>query len=151
MSGYASPTLKRVGGGRAENMYQEMVYYNRMHVKTRLSQSILSKIIGLRCDACIVWPWKGQKWFARSNCTYTREFDVIPATGASYWPIIAQCTQVRVKPDILKNSKQIFLLVVFKRNFVHESAWIQRVFYAYSRSANDEMFMRYSRSCRYEI
>jgi hypothetical protein len=58
-----------------------------------------------QCDACIVWPWKGQKWFARSNCTYTREFDVIPATGASYWPIIAQCTQVRVKPDILKNSK----------------------------------------------
>ena len=54
MSGYAAPTLKRVGGGRAENMYQEMVYYNRMHVKTRLSQSILSKIIGLGCDACIV-------------------------------------------------------------------------------------------------
>ena len=26
-------------------MYQEMVYYNRMHVKTRLSQSILSKIV----------------------------------------------------------------------------------------------------------
>ena len=25
--------------------YQEMVYYNRMHVKTRLSQSILSKIV----------------------------------------------------------------------------------------------------------
>ena len=22
-----------------------------------------------------------------------------------YWPIIAQCTRVRVKPDILKNSK----------------------------------------------
>jgi hypothetical protein len=54
MSGYAAPTLKRVGGGRAKNMYQEMVYYNRMHVKTRLSQSILSKIIGLGCDACIV-------------------------------------------------------------------------------------------------
>ena len=54
MSGYAAPTLKRVGGGRVENMYQEMVYYNRMHVKTRLSQSILSKIIGLGCDACIV-------------------------------------------------------------------------------------------------
>jgi hypothetical protein len=33
------------GGGRMENMYQEMVYYNRMHVKTRLSQSILSKIV----------------------------------------------------------------------------------------------------------
>jgi hypothetical protein len=33
------------GGGRVENMYQEMVYYNRMHVKTRLSQSILSKIV----------------------------------------------------------------------------------------------------------
>jgi hypothetical protein len=44
MSGGAAPTLKRVGGGRVENMYQEMVYYNRMHVKTRLSQSILSKI-----------------------------------------------------------------------------------------------------------
>ena len=54
MSGYAAPTLKRVGGGRVENMYQEMVYYNRMHVKTKLSQSILSKIIGLGCDACIV-------------------------------------------------------------------------------------------------
>ena len=54
MSGYAAPTLKRVGGGRVENMYQEMVYYNRMHVKTRLSQSILSKIIGPGCDACIV-------------------------------------------------------------------------------------------------
>jgi hypothetical protein len=37
--------LKWVGGGRVENMYQEMVYYNRMHVKTRLSQSILSKIV----------------------------------------------------------------------------------------------------------
>jgi hypothetical protein len=58
-----------------------------------------------QCDVCIVWPCKGQKWFRRSNCTYTREFDVIPATGTSYWPIIAQCTQVRVKPDILKNSK----------------------------------------------
>jgi hypothetical protein len=45
MSGCATPTLKRVGGGRVENMYQEMVYYNRMHVKTRLSQSILSKIV----------------------------------------------------------------------------------------------------------
>jgi hypothetical protein len=32
MSGCAAPTLKRVGGGRVENMYQEMVYYNRMHV-----------------------------------------------------------------------------------------------------------------------
>jgi hypothetical protein len=45
MSGCAAPTLKRVGGGRVEKMYQEMVYYNRMHVKTRLSQSILSKIV----------------------------------------------------------------------------------------------------------
>jgi hypothetical protein len=34
-----------------------------------------------------------------------REFDVNPGTGASYWPIIAQCTRVRVKPDIMKNSK----------------------------------------------
>jgi hypothetical protein len=32
-------------GGRVEKMYQEMVCYNRMHVKTRLSQSILSKIV----------------------------------------------------------------------------------------------------------
>ena len=47
MSGCAAPTLKRVGGGRVENMYQQMVYYNGMHVKTRLSQSILSKIVGL--------------------------------------------------------------------------------------------------------
>ena len=39
-------------------------------------------------------PGKARNGFARSNCTYTREFDVIPATGASYWPIIAQCTQV---------------------------------------------------------
>jgi hypothetical protein len=28
-------------------MHQEMVYYNRMHVKIRLSQSILSKIVDL--------------------------------------------------------------------------------------------------------
>ena len=42
-------------------------------------------------------PAKARNGFARSNCTYTREFDVIPATGASYWPIFAQCTQVRVK------------------------------------------------------
>jgi hypothetical protein len=36
-----------------ENMYQEMVYYNRIHVKTRLSQSILSKIVGqvVNCNA----------------------------------------------------------------------------------------------------
>jgi hypothetical protein len=45
--------LKWVGGGRMENMYQEMVYYNRIHVKTRLSQSILSKIVGqvVNCNA----------------------------------------------------------------------------------------------------
>ena len=69
MSGCAAPTLKRVEGARVVNMYQEMVYYNRMHVKTsgarvenmyyemvyynrmhvkaRLSQSILSKIVAL--------------------------------------------------------------------------------------------------------
>jgi hypothetical protein len=34
-------------------------------VKTKLSQSILSKIVGLGCDACIVWPWKGQKWIRK--------------------------------------------------------------------------------------
>ena len=45
MSGCEAPTFKRVGGGRVEKMYQEMVYYNRVHVKTRLSQSILSKIV----------------------------------------------------------------------------------------------------------
>jgi hypothetical protein len=39
MSGCAAPTLKQVGGGRVENMYQEMVYYNRMHVKIRLSET----------------------------------------------------------------------------------------------------------------
>jgi hypothetical protein len=43
--------------------------------------------------------------FYRSNCTYTCEFDVIPAKGAPYWPSITQYTHVRVKPDILKNSK----------------------------------------------
>jgi hypothetical protein len=42
-------------------------------------------------------PAKARNGFGRSNCTYTREFDVIPATGASYWPIIAQWTRVRVK------------------------------------------------------
>jgi uncharacterized protein YfaP (DUF2135 family) len=47
MSGCETPTLKWVRGGRMGKMYQEMVYYNRMHVKTRLSQSILSKIVGL--------------------------------------------------------------------------------------------------------
>jgi hypothetical protein len=58
-----------------------------------------------QCDACIVWPWKGQKWFARSYCTYTREFYVIPATGASYWPIIAQCTQFANKTQYLEKFK----------------------------------------------
>jgi hypothetical protein len=53
-------------------------------------------------------PAKARNEFARSNCTYTREFDVIPATGASYWPIIAQCTRVRVKPDILKIQNKYF-------------------------------------------
>jgi hypothetical protein len=37
--------IETVGGGRVENMYQEMVYYNRMHVKTRLPQTILPKIV----------------------------------------------------------------------------------------------------------
>jgi hypothetical protein len=45
MSGWEAPTLKRVGGGSVEKMYQQMVYYNRMHVKTTLSQSILSMIV----------------------------------------------------------------------------------------------------------
>ena len=40
MSGRETPTLKRVwGGGGVEKMYHEMVYYNRMHVKSRLPQS----------------------------------------------------------------------------------------------------------------
>ena len=34
--------------------------------------------------------------------TYTCDFDVIPATGAPYWPSIACGTRVRVKPDIRK-------------------------------------------------
>ena len=39
------------------------------------------------------------------NCTYTREFDVIPAKGAPYWPSITQYTRVRVKPDIFEKFK----------------------------------------------
>jgi hypothetical protein len=35
----------------------------------------------------------------------TREFDVIPATGASYWPIIAQCTQSATKTRYLEKFK----------------------------------------------
>jgi hypothetical protein len=39
---------------------------------------------------------KARNGFGRSNCTYTREFDVIPATGASYYcAIIAQCQLLR--------------------------------------------------------
>ena len=45
ISGCETPTLKRVGGGRVKRMYHEMVYYMQMHVKIRLSQSILSKIV----------------------------------------------------------------------------------------------------------
>jgi hypothetical protein len=37
--------LKRVGSTRVENMCQEMVYGNRMHLKAKLSQSLLSKIV----------------------------------------------------------------------------------------------------------
>jgi hypothetical protein len=50
-------------------------------------------------------PPKARNEFARSNCTYTREFDVIPATGASYWPIIAQCTQFASKTRYLEKFK----------------------------------------------
>jgi hypothetical protein len=57
-------------------------------------------------------PAKARNGFGRSNCTYTREFDVIPATGASYWPIIAQCMRVRVKtryqPIFLKIQNKYF-------------------------------------------
>ena len=44
-------------------MYQEMVYYNRMHVKTRLSQSILSKIVGqakAKAKVCLHWQNVGK-------------------------------------------------------------------------------------------
>ena len=50
-------------------------------------------------------PAKARNELARSNCTYTREFDVIPATGASYWPIIAQCTQFASKTRYLEKFK----------------------------------------------
>jgi hypothetical protein len=33
------------GGGRVGKMYKYIVYYNQMHVKTRLSQPIFSKIV----------------------------------------------------------------------------------------------------------
>ena len=92
-------------------------------------------------------PARARNEFARSNCTYTREFDVILATGASYWPIIAQCTQFASKTRYLEKFKINISTRRFKRNFVHESASIQRVFYTYSRSENDEKFRRYSRSC----
>jgi hypothetical protein len=36
-----SANIETGGGGRVEKMYQEMVYYNRMHVKTRLSYILL--------------------------------------------------------------------------------------------------------------
>jgi hypothetical protein len=58
-----------------------------------------------QCDTCIVWPWKGQKWFARSNCTYTREFDVIPPQELLIGQLLRNVRNLRVKPDILKNSK----------------------------------------------
>jgi hypothetical protein len=50
-------------------------------------------------------PGKARNGFRRSNCTYTCEFDVIPATGASYWPIIAQCMQFASKTRYLEKFK----------------------------------------------
>ena len=61
-----------------------------------------------QCDVCIVWLWKCQKSILQvkpSECTYTRDFDVISATGVSYWPSVERDTRVRVNPIFWKNSK----------------------------------------------
>jgi hypothetical protein len=47
MRGAKAANIETGGGRERGGMYQEMVYYNRMHVKTRLSQSILSKIVAM--------------------------------------------------------------------------------------------------------
>jgi hypothetical protein len=96
-------------------------------------------------------PAEARNEFARSNCTYTREFDVIPATGASYWPIIAQCTQVRVKPDHLEKLKINISTHRIQTKFCTRKRLNTESIYTYSRSENDEKFKRYSRSCWYEI
>jgi hypothetical protein len=49
-------------------------------------------------------------------------------------------THVRIKTRKIQN--KLFLLALFKRNFLHESAWIQGWFY--SHWANCEEFGRYS-------
>jgi hypothetical protein len=49
-------------------------------------------------------------------------------------------TRVRIKTRKIQN--KLFLLALFKRNFLHESAWIQGWFY--SHWANCEEFGRYS-------
>jgi hypothetical protein len=46
MSAWLQGANIETGGGReGGKMYQQMVYYNRMHVKTRFSQSILSTTV----------------------------------------------------------------------------------------------------------
>jgi hypothetical protein len=60
------------------------VIVNGLRVKIKMSYHI-SYI-----NATLVWRDSGnaRNGFYRSKCTYTREFDVIPAKGATYWPIL---------------------------------------------------------------
>ena len=44
-----------------------------------------------QCDVCIVLLWKCQQSIAQVKVhLYTREFDVISATGEPYWPRLAR-------------------------------------------------------------
>jgi hypothetical protein len=88
------------GGRRVEKMYQEIVYYNRIHVKTRLSQSILSKIV------C----WSNT---ITLKCNLIRLVDVIKLCTQLYFhnfviPFRAFCIILRIACNLLSTFPRIF-------------------------------------------
>jgi hypothetical protein len=59
-------------------------------------------------------PAKARNEFARSNCTYTREFDVTRPQELLIGQLLRNVRNLRVKPDILKN-KSADVSIIFGR------------------------------------
>jgi hypothetical protein len=83
---YSSHSLRTGGASKAANSGLN----DRLIQRHGLWKSVSSKNMYID-DSNVI---------ATSKCTYTCDFDVMPATGSPYWPSIACGTRVRVKPDI---------------------------------------------------
>ena len=80
-----------------------------------------------------------------------REFDVIPAKGAPYWPSITQYTRVRVKPDIFEKFKiNISARCIHTKLSTRKRLNTKNLLLIYYRlSENDKKFRKYSTFSRY--